>query len=68
MQTDAKTMDVFGLRVARVELFHSSFLELSDSIPCLLGRMETLYFLFGCEMIITPFGIVKRPAHMSSVT
>jgi hypothetical protein len=27
--------------------------------------METLYFLFGCEMIITPFGIVKRPAHMS---
>jgi hypothetical protein len=65
MQTDAKTMDVFGLRVARVELFHSSFLELSDSIPCLLGRMETLYFLFGCEMIITPFDTVKRPAHMS---
>jgi hypothetical protein len=41
------TNGVFGSRVVRVEPLHSIFLELSDSIPCLVGRIEPPYFLFG---------------------
>jgi hypothetical protein len=48
-----------------VEPFHSSFLELSDSISCLIGRMKPLYFLFGYEMILIPFDTVKMSTHMS---
>jgi hypothetical protein len=55
---------VFSSRVTRAEPFHSSFLELSDSISCLIGRMKPLYFLFGYEMILTPFDTVKMSAHM----